>query len=317
MALVVKPIVVPAALTDQSNGRLTLTLLSSTPGLAGGPTVRLLTEAARAWRAMAASAQTAGVTLKATGYADSYRTYDQQVALFTDRYQTDPTLNGWRLWDSDGSGTAERWYKKDNVASAAVPGTSNHGWALAVDVANASGARLDWLQDHALAFGWSWELVPEEPWHLHYYTGDAIPAAVLDYEARLREDDDVTQILVDDGTGQVWLCDGQFRRKVEPEWLGAAFTGPITNAQVHQAGLLGNTKTKQPGDANTWRGNNQIMMSGGDMDVWGIDIATLQGGAGTAPAGPVDVSDESLARIRTIVDEELDEQSISGADTDQ
>ena len=54
--------------------------------------------------------------------------------------------------------------------------------AAAVDVANASGARLSWLEAYALAFGWSWELVPEEPWHLHYYTGDAIPQAVLDYE---------------------------------------------------------------------------------------------------------------------------------------
>ncbi|MGE5827228.1 MAG: hypothetical protein ACM30G_02550, partial [Micromonosporaceae bacterium] len=107
------------------------------------------------------------------------------------------------------------------------------------------------------------------------------------------------------------------RRRVKPEWIGAAFNGPITNAQVHQAGLLGNTKTKQPDDHNTWRGNNQIMMSGGDMDVWGIDIATLQGGAGAAPAGPVDLSEAAKAEVRTIVDEELDEQSRAGADADQ
>jgi hypothetical protein len=31
---------------------------------------------------------------------------------------------------------------------------------------------------NALDFGFSWEVVPEEPWHLRYTAGDNVPAAV-------------------------------------------------------------------------------------------------------------------------------------------
>jgi hypothetical protein len=27
-------------------------------------------------------------------------------------------------------------------------------------------------------FGWSWEVLPEEPWHIRYVAGDNIPEAV-------------------------------------------------------------------------------------------------------------------------------------------
>jgi len=182
MTLVVLPVQPPAVLAGQDNGMLDPAILRTTPGLAGGPTVRLVETAMRCWLAMTAAASADGVILRATSYADSYRTYQVQVATFTARYQVEPTGNGWRLWDSDGNGVRERWYKKDGVNSAAVPGTSNHGWALAVDIANASGTRLDWLEANAVAFGWSWELVPEEPWHVHNFTGDDIPPAVLAYE---------------------------------------------------------------------------------------------------------------------------------------
>jgi len=30
-------------------------------------------------------------------------------------------------------------------------------------------------------FGFSWEVVPEEPWHLRYVCGDDVPAAVLEF----------------------------------------------------------------------------------------------------------------------------------------
>lgn len=195
MALVVLPVQKPAVLEGQENGKLDSDILRSTPGLSGGPTVRLVETATRCWVAMTAAATAAGITLKTSSYADSYRTYQVQVSTFTARYQVEPTTNGYRLWDSDGNGTRERWYKKDGVASAAVPGTSNHGWAIAVDVANASGARLAWLERYAVGFGWSWELVPEEPWHLRNYSGDDIPAKVLAYEQEHSMASDLDQFI--------------------------------------------------------------------------------------------------------------------------
>ena len=32
--------------------------------------------------------------------------------------------------------------------------------------------------DNVKDFGFSWEVVPEEPWHIRYVAGDAVPAAV-------------------------------------------------------------------------------------------------------------------------------------------
>ena len=56
---------------------------------------------------------------------------------------------------------------------AAVPGTSNHGWGLAVDICAESyaGARWDWLAANAPAYGWDnpdWARPggsKYEPWH--------------------------------------------------------------------------------------------------------------------------------------------------------
>ena len=37
---------------------------------------------------------------------------------------------------------------------------------------------MNWLIANVKDFGFSWEVVPEEPWHLRYVSGDNVPAAV-------------------------------------------------------------------------------------------------------------------------------------------
>jgi LAS superfamily LD-carboxypeptidase LdcB len=76
-----------------------------------------------------------------------------------------------------------KWYKKDpKLASLAAPGTSQHNLGIAVDVHTASETkRLKWLIDNVKTFGFSWEVVPEEPWHIRYVSGDDVPAAVREY----------------------------------------------------------------------------------------------------------------------------------------
>jgi D-alanyl-D-alanine carboxypeptidase len=62
---------------------------------------------------------------------------------------------------------------------AAVPGTSNHGWGLAVDICPESyaGSRWDWLAANAPAYGWDnpdWARPggsKYEPWHWEYTAG--------------------------------------------------------------------------------------------------------------------------------------------------
>lgn len=185
MALVVVPVKLPAVLNGQSNGKLPTSILVSTPGLGGGPTVRLVEPAARCWRAFSG---TAPMVLKATSSADSYRTLAQQLATWHARYEPDPFPGyiGTRWWPAhyDEQGrwvNAHLWYQLPNTAVAAVPGTSNHGLALAVDVANASGSRLAWMQANVRTFGFSFE-TQSEPWHVRATEGDDIPDAVLAYE---------------------------------------------------------------------------------------------------------------------------------------
>jgi hypothetical protein len=67
---------------------------------------------------------------------------------------------------------------------AAVPGTSEHGWGLAVDLCDGvekggGNSRYQWLRDNAAAYGWEnpdWALPggsgPHEAWHWEYFPGE-------------------------------------------------------------------------------------------------------------------------------------------------
>lgn len=80
--------------------------------------------------------------LKATGTkgttkpSHAYRSYAEQVAVFTLYYSTDKSLadpnatvgnGGIKRWDG------KTWYRKKGKPTAAIPGTSNHGLGKAVD----------------------------------------------------------------------------------------------------------------------------------------------------------------------------------------
>ena len=166
----------PAVLTGQKNGQLSLSILVKASGLSGGPVVTLVTPTMRAWNAMVNDALTHGIILQATSTMDSYRPLAVQTAIFRERYT--PTFHaGWATRKCDGI----TYYQRPGTAAAACPGTSNHGLGIAVDVANASGNRLNWLLANAQKYGFSWE-IQSEPWHIRYTAGDRIPAAVLAYE---------------------------------------------------------------------------------------------------------------------------------------
>ena len=195
MALPVEPVVRPAALAGQENGRLADDVLTDIPGLDGGPTVRLVGPAASAWRALSAAALEAGHVLKAVGPHDSYRPFATQERIFLARYTTQP-LPGRPQKRFRG----QTFFQLPNTAAAAVPGTSNHGLGLAVDTGvEADGdpsaesidqATVDWLVANERNFGFSHEL-QSEPWHIRYFAGDALPEAVQAFErfGHVQEDD--------------------------------------------------------------------------------------------------------------------------------
>jgi hypothetical protein len=134
---------------DYSNGMIPASALC--PLTAAGQLLRC--DAANAWNAMSAAYRTA--TGSPICITDSYRTLAVQVAL-----------------------------RAEKPALAAIPGTSNHGWALAVDLCEAGRTGMGfttptfrWLEANAAGFGWvlpAWAdpgRGQEEPWHWEYIGG--------------------------------------------------------------------------------------------------------------------------------------------------
>lgn len=229
-ALHAYPLVRPRDLDGQPNGRLPANLLAPT---AGGDVMHHL--AARAFNAMYAHAKRMGVTLTMT---DGYRDYDTQVRLFTSRYQL--SYNPITCTTQSKVWGGRRWWKRRGVATAAAPGSSNHGWGLATDIATVDGSDGDddlrWLGEFAADYGFSWELLPEEPWHIRYVQAERIPGAVLDYEAPQgnpqpqpqQQEDDMLAILTAPGRPWFLVVNGVEKRELKhgdevPLWraLGA------------------------------------------------------------------------------------------------
>jgi D-alanyl-D-alanine carboxypeptidase len=127
---------VPPELAVYGNGQVPRAALS--PIGQGGHV--LYAPAAASFQTMRAAAARDGLQLTIT---DSYRSYDQQVEL------------------------AQRKGLSKNGGWAAVPGTSNHGWGLAID-ANVNDPKMfAWMQQHAQEFGWV-QGAAREPWHWEF-----------------------------------------------------------------------------------------------------------------------------------------------------
>lgn len=114
---------------------------------------RLRKDAARAWNAMNVEARRLGIELVPTGSMSSYRTYEQQQGL-------------WKL------------YQQGRGNLAAVPGSSNHGWGLAVDVPTQQMRQM--IDRIGEKYGWAkkWSDAQSEWWHIKWKAGNyaAVPA---------------------------------------------------------------------------------------------------------------------------------------------
>jgi len=125
----------PAELAGYGNGKIPPGALSPI----GVGEHRLHAPAAAAFRRMKADAAAAGITI---GVTDSYRTYESQVDL------------------------AHRKGLHKHGGLAATPGTSNHGWGLALDL-DLDASAQQWMRDNGWRYGFV-EDVPREPWHWTY-----------------------------------------------------------------------------------------------------------------------------------------------------
>jgi hypothetical protein len=126
-----------------SNGRLPSSQLKAIPG------GRLQKGTAYSWlrlRAKIARVTKGRVWICPTSPRTAYRTYAEQQYF-------------WNLYISGRGNLAAR------------PGTSNHGWGLAVDVPTVEMAQL--INKYGASYGWQkrWSDAPSEWWHFKYADG--------------------------------------------------------------------------------------------------------------------------------------------------
>lgn len=127
----------PAGLAVHENGKIPAEALSSV----GGTGHRLWQPAAQQLEKLLGDAAARGVDI---GITDSYRTYESQVDLVRRK----------GLYSQGGL--------------AARPGTSDHGWGLAVDLDLDAKAQA-WMRANAGRYGFV-ESTPREPWHWSFET---------------------------------------------------------------------------------------------------------------------------------------------------
>ena len=178
----VLPVVMPADIKNCENGKLPDSVMRP---LQSYPKGKLHRNAATAYNCLNMAAYFANISLSPVSPTDCYRNAEIQTKIFFERYQLEN--NGSKVTRQHDGKT---WYLKPGKAPCSAPQKSNHGWGLAVDIANCSGARLDWLlgdggiTSNALRFGFTWETTPasagHEDWHIRYICGDVYPPGVVE-----------------------------------------------------------------------------------------------------------------------------------------
>lgn len=126
---------VPTDLAAYGNGKIPASALANV----GDTNHKLWAPAAESLERMLADAKRDGVKI---GVTDSYRPYEEQVDL------------------------ARRKGLYSQGGLAAKPGTSEHGWGMAVDL-DLNGKAQAWMRANAEKYGFD-ENVPREPWHWAY-----------------------------------------------------------------------------------------------------------------------------------------------------
>lgn len=134
---------------DPPNGQFPSSALAPATGCSHG----LAKDAAAAWNHVAVIIhQHTGYWIQSNGDASCYRTFAQQVEL------------------------RNQWCAQGNCGNAAVPGTSNHGWGLAVDAPPQTVAYIHQYAGGLFGQGYgSCSDAPWESWHIKYCGGYSGP----------------------------------------------------------------------------------------------------------------------------------------------
>lgn len=157
------------------NGAIPLDVLNPVPAKIG-TTAWLLPGPAESFLRCVERAAARGITLQVVSAGDGFRSLGRQITVFLERYEARTTgsgpYNDVRYWDRYGTGVKIRYVRMRGPA-AAIPGTSNHGRGVTVDVADIggfTGATYRALAPILTAEGWSNSEGASigEPWHWNY-----------------------------------------------------------------------------------------------------------------------------------------------------
>ena len=176
----VAKMVLPKEVEKVGNGKLTDKMKKKVK--CGGV---MWTGAADAFNAMYDAALAAGHKLRNIG---DYRPVEQQLSMFKERYSDKPTD---RKPEITRTYEGKTWYLKKGMAPSGSPGTSNHGFGLAIDLAvDAKGKIVGiggtkayaWMTENAPNYGFYLQGTPTKPdgkanpeyeaWHWQYCIGD-------------------------------------------------------------------------------------------------------------------------------------------------
>lgn len=156
-----------------ANGRIPQSALAPVPAITG--TAWLLPAVADAWlRVVAEVIRVHGWAPAVTSAGDGFRSYDAQVRVFQSRYSTTYATvlqGGRRIVDRRVWAGVPYW--RHTGAAAAVPGTSNHGKGITVDVSGLGAyTSLRFAQFATIAGRYGWSNAEGrtvgEPWHWSY-----------------------------------------------------------------------------------------------------------------------------------------------------
>lgn len=185
------------------NGQIPLALMTQlSPILGVGGYAQ--PDAANAFLRMAKDFEAAvGLPLK---FSEFYRPITVQEELFTDRYVR-TSVNTGIYWQGS------YWAKKPGVAAAAVPGTSNHGYAIAVDFAwpltSWTTEGQAWFRANEARYGFSSAqgVADGEPWHKVYVgpTTTTSGGGAIDIPVTRKELDSMRVFSNIDEGGQAYL----------------------------------------------------------------------------------------------------------------
>lgn len=223
-----------------SNGNVPAAILAQ---LDAQPDAFLRRDAAASWNRgrVDVLAQT-GITLTVRGWN---RTLAEQITFFLRNYQPQAT--------GDGPFDDVRWwqgtrYVRFQGASVAIPGTSNHGWGLAVDVADYGGVgdfnhprrvrTFPILERHGWTDTEGRDPKTLEPWHLVYVPSRDVWTPPAPQPAPERNDE-MALYVKGDKSPAVYAIDTVtgLRRAVKlPEWNLITRAG-VTTHTVPQAEL--------------------------------------------------------------------------------